>query len=381
MLNYRVARQKTLANQDDVLHHSAFNRGPIMHILVTAIALLVSVAANAEDLSSLRSCVKTGYEALKNRHAIVAAVLDDQKAEVLTFGAGSEDQLFEIGSITKTFTANLLAQAVVDGSLKLSDPIPVTYQKAGSTITYQHLTTHTSGIIAGIFPGFQSSNEFLPFDGLTIPLFKKLYAETLLESLPGAKINYSNMGISLLGLILSESASKPYEALVAEKIFRPLGMMNSYFEVPESQVRKFSAGLIVNDEGNFQEIPHWELYKTAIDPAGGIVSNIGDMIKYARANLDPVNSTLSESIALSHEPLVKYNDAGSWFGMNWVLKPSSGIVWHNGRTYGFNSILVASKRKGQAIVALTDTNYLRKNSEGKEDFDESLQNVAFECIK
>lgn len=354
--------------------------GESMRFFVFAISYLLFAVAHADDLASLRACVQNRYALMTKRHAIVAAVLDREKTEILTFGSGSETQLFEIGSITKTFTANLLAQAILEGSLKLDDSIPENYQKPNSNITYRHLTTHTSGIISGMFPAFKANNELLPFEGLTIPIFKDLYANTPLENIPETKPSYSNMGVALLGLILSENAGKSYETLVEQKIFRPMEMSKTYFQVPENQLQNFSNGQLVNESGEKQEIPHWNLYQTAIDPAGGIVSNIRDMVKYARSNLSPETSPLRDSISLSHQPLVKYDDNGMWMGMNWVLKPEQKVVLHNGRTYGFNSILIASQIKGQAIVALTDTNYIKKDPQGVESFDESLQNVAFECI-
>ena len=112
----------------------------------------LSGTALSDDLSAIKTCVTQGYSSMTNRNGIVAAVVDSDGWQIMTFGAAQSDQLFEIGSVTKTFTANLLAQSVYSGSIKLTDAIPTGYQKPGSTITYQDLTTHTSGIIEGIFP-------------------------------------------------------------------------------------------------------------------------------------------------------------------------------------------------------------------------------------
>jgi len=350
------------------------------HLLCIAL-VTISCITFAGDLSALKACVAQGYNGMSNRHGIVAAVVDADSVQIMTFGAAQADQLFEIGSITKTFTANLLAQAVNDGSVKLSDPIPASYQKPGSTITYEQLTTHTSGIIAGIFPNFTSPNPLTPFDGLTIPVFKTQYALTPLATSPGTAWAYSNIGVSLLGLILAENAGGSYESLVANKILKVLGMTNTYFQVPDSESNRLADGHSIDVTGQIQNMPHWDLFKTAIDPAGGIRSSIADMAKYAQANLSPSSTPLAAPIAFAHKPLYFIKDHNKWIGMNWIVQPDIGLVWHNGETYGFNSILAMSQQKNQAVVAITDTTLQVKDAQGNIGFDTKLQDIAFDCLK
>ena len=352
--------------------------------LVTAVVVAIVFSANvslAGELSETQACVQRGYKLLKNRNAIAAAVLDADTAQTMMFGAAFENEIFEIGSVTKTFTANLLAQSILAGKLRLSDPIPLGYQKPGNTISYQGLTTHTSGIIPGTFPGFNPENPLAPFAGLTIPVFKSLYEKTPLAAPSGTTWSYSNMGTALLGLILSENGAVSYEALVSDKIFKMLGMRDSYFEVPKSESARFPKGRMLDQSGTAQEMPHWDLYETAIDPAGGIRSTIGDMVKYARANLAPEKTPLAEAIELTHRPLYYIRDFQMWIGMNWIIQPDKNLIWHNGETYGFNSIVAVSPKKRQAVVALTDTTVLKTDPQGQQAFDTSLQKVAFDCLK
>ena len=336
--------------------------------------------ANAGNLSSVQKCVDHGYQAMGNRHAIVAAVLDATDSKIMIFGAAKENQIFEIGSITKTFTGNLLAQAVAAGSIKLSDPIPTAYQKSGSVISFQNLTTHTSGIIAGNFPKFIPANPLNPYGGLTIPIFKTLYAGTALNFQPGTDWSYSNIGESLLGLILGENSGNSYENMVVNKIFKVLGMNDSSFQVSESSLSRFPEGRMIDQQsGQMQVMPHWN--QSATNPAGGISSTIADMVLYARANLSPQLSPLAESVNLSQQQLYYIQSLKMWIGMNWIIQPDIGLVWHNGETFGFNSILAISKKNGQAIIAMTDTTILLTDSKGNHSFDTSLQNVAFNCLK
>jgi serine-type D-Ala-D-Ala carboxypeptidase/endopeptidase len=318
---------------------------------------------------------------MTNRHGIVAAVVDADGWQIMTFGAAQPNQLFEIGSVTKTFTANLLAQSIYSGSIKLTDAIPTGYQKPGSTITYEQLTTHTSGITEEIFPTFRIKNPLSPFDGLTIPCFKRHYATTPLVTPPGTAWAYSNMGMSLLGLILAENAGFSYEQLVNEKILKVLGLSDTFFQVPYTELHRFPEGYLIDADGKIRNIPHWDLFKTAIDPAGGLRASIDDMAKYAQVNLNPDGSALAVPIKLSQQKLYSIPDHNMDIGMNWILQPNDGLIWHNGLTYGFNTILAISTKTNQAVVAMTDTTVQVTDASGDVSFDMSLQDVAFACLK
>jgi CubicO group peptidase (beta-lactamase class C family) len=332
------------------------------------------------DLNAIQACLKSGFQASTQRNGIVAAAVSADDARVMTFGAARADQIFEIGSITKVFTSNLLAQRVADRRLKLSDPIPAAYQKPG-TITYQHLTTHTSGIIGGNFNGFHGPNALSPYEGLTIPLFKSLYAQTDLAAPPGTAWIYSNLGESLLGLIMAERDSTRYEDLVKKEIFSELNMNDSYFAVPATQVARFADGHIVELGQPLQPYPHWDLSQTAIDPAGGIRSSIGDMIIFARANLVPDSTKLSSAIQISHQPLYDLGGGKSWIAMNWIVEPALQLVWHNGSTIGFQSILAISRKWNVAVVALSDTGVFVTGANGKPALSTDLEEAVFNCLK
>lgn len=354
-------------------------RTKLVKFLSSLTFLLVTTNAIA-DVAALDACLKQGYANLPDRRSIVAAAIDMNQAAVSTFGQAKRDQIFEIGSVTKTFTANLLAQSIIGGKINLDDPIPAAWQKPGSIITYQHLTTHMSGIVEGMFPGQTITNEWFPFEGLTIPVFKDLYFRTPLKSTPGTTWNYSNMGETVLGLILAEASGKSYDQLVQEKILNTLGMTDSYFELPAAAVQRFPKGIMVDrtatGTGESQDMPHWDLYKTAADPAGGLRSTIDDMIRYTRANIDPDSTSLAPAIKLSQAPLTFVQDSNIWMAMNWIVQPEKSLIWHNGETYGFNSIIAINTSSHEAVVAMTDTTVLTPSG-----FDTGIQNVAFSCLR
>lgn len=351
---------------------------PMKSIHILTLFLVFTTAAQA-SIESVGNCLNQKYATLTDRDAIAAAVVSADESKLMTFGNAKADSLFEIGSITKTLTGLLLAKSVADGALKVDDTIPTEYQKESSLITFKGLTTHTSGIIGGNFPGYVSPIEQAPYAGITIPLFKKLYAETALGYAPGEQWVYSNIASGLLGLVLSERAQMTYEDLVQSTILSQLQMNDSYFKIPESSQNRFLQGhLRLGDE--IEPYAHWDLFENGINPAGGLRSTIKDMMKYARAQLNPSSTSLKSAIELSHQPLFTIPDRMMEIGMNWILIPGKEQVWHNGSTIGFNSILIISKKKNLAVIALSNTGVYKQEASGEINSDESLQEIAFYCI-
>ena len=152
-------------------------------------------------------------------------------------------------------------------------------------------------MIGGPFPGYLSPNPDSPYEGLDLNTFRELYTRTPLAAPVGEKWIYSNVGMGLLGLILSEKTGFSYEDMVVNRIFRPLGMNDSYFEVPKSALSRFPSGIV-----NGKPYPHWDLYDTGISAAGGIRSTISDMVKYARANLVSESTALRPAVELARLP-------------------------------------------------------------------------------
>lgn len=171
-----------------------------------------------------------------------------------------------------------------------------------------------------------------------------------------------------------------YEDLVPKTILAPLEMNDSYFEIPlHAQARFLQGHIRFNNE--LMPYSHWDLFKTAINPAGGLRSTIKDMVKYTRAQLSPEMSSLKKSIELSHTELFYNPEMDIHMAVNWILVPEQKLVWHNGSTIGFNSILVISKKENLGIVAMTNTGVFNMNSNGEPETDDSLQNIAFGCLE
>lgn len=277
---------------------------------------------------------------------ISAFILRDGQA---TFaGLGSDEHTeFEIGSITKTFTADLLAQAIDLGELTLDTTVGEIIEATGSEIndvTLEELATHTSGLprLAKMgLPQFIASvtggNPYA--DHTREELLDTARATSLTDR---GQVAYSNFGFALLGQLIAEATDTPYPTLIQDEILTPLGMEDTYLMTPGSVPGDAPRGLTTRG----RESTPWEMEADA--PAGALRSSARDMAIWA----DHVLST----------PLPDY----TW------AHDTGDTVFHNGGTGGFMSMLLVDAATDTAAFAITDTNA------GMEDLGRTLLDHARE---
>jgi CubicO group peptidase (beta-lactamase class C family) len=261
--------------------------------------------------------------------------------------------IFEIGSISKTFTGILLAQAVLDKKLSLEDDIRKYLPAAcagleldGKPVLVKHLSNHTSGLPRltddlATTPGY---NEEDPYAHYTAAMYNNYLARVKLESVPGTKQEYSNTGVAVLGIILEKVYGKSYEQLLTTYVANPLNMKTTFVTLPAIQESNFASGY-----SDGKETPHWNLMQTSA--AGGIRSTVSDMVLYLKANMADV----TPAIALSHKET--FNNGIDAIGLGWFLYPTKGdsLIWHNGGTGGFTSYTGYLKEKKVGVVVLTNS--------------------------
>jgi CubicO group peptidase (beta-lactamase class C family) len=205
----------------------------------------------------------------------------------------NSDSVFEIGSITKTFTGTMLAKLVYDGKVNLNEPIknllPVRLNQSslnGREITLVHLANHTSGL--PFEPTNVKDNKERPFDPYspyryydTTRFYDYLSHQVVLQSTPGEKRTYSNLGGGLLGHILTLISAKSYEELLFESICAPLGMKNTFVKLNDERMRSMVRGR----DPRGQPLPFDDGDCGALTGAGGIKSSAKDLVKYLKANI------------------------------------------------------------------------------------------------
>src|SRR4030095_5761635 len=154
------------------------------------------------------------------------------------------DTKFRLGSITKQFTSMLILQLVQEGKIKLdgklTDYFPDYRKDTGDRVTVHQLLNHTSGIPS--YTGLPNFFQDISRNPYSVTDFVKKYTSGDLEFEPGSKFSYNNSGYFLLGAIVERITGKPYEQVLKERIFAPLGMKNSGYDHGETIIAKRAAG-------------------------------------------------------------------------------------------------------------------------------------------
>lgn len=267
----------------------------------------------------------------------------------------TEDTVFEIGSISKAFTGVLLAQLVAEGKLaldaKVRDLVPETVRVPsldGREMTLRDLATHTAGL-PRLAPGFVPKDTKNPYAAYTVADLWSGLAAVRLTAPPGTNEDYSNLGFMLLSHILvSASGTASFEALVAERMLRPLGMT-------ASGVRVRGDNIAAAHGPRNEPVPWWDTPAT-MGGVGAIRSSARDMLRFAGANLHAAADSpyaFAQQVHWSGETQRGTRE----MGLAWqIRKTRSGrtLHWHNGGTGGSRSFIGFDRAAGTAVVVLSN---------------------------
>jgi serine-type D-Ala-D-Ala carboxypeptidase/endopeptidase len=351
-------------------------------IRLTALMLLVGVAASP----SLHAQQQTGAAAAvahsralpsdadilaiikqrvdeKRSAGIVIGVIDaDGRTRVVTYGDPGAGQppldansVFEIGSISKVFTSTALAMLVQQGKLRLDDPaqkyLPSTVHlptRDGKVITLGNLSMQNSGL-PRMPSNFKPADPSNPYADYTVQQMYDFLSSYQLTRDPGAEFEYSNLGVGLLGHLLSRATGLSYEELERQLIWAPLGMTNTAITLTPWM----RAHLALGHDEQGQVVSNWDLPTLA--GAGAIRSTTSDMLKFLDANLHPERGALERAMAFAHEERAP---AGNMMiGLNWLTTHAGTdtIVWHNGGTGGYRTFIGLEPSRKTGVVVMTNT--------------------------
>jgi D-alanyl-D-alanine-carboxypeptidase/D-alanyl-D-alanine-endopeptidase len=296
----------------------------------------------------------------KNVVGLSVGILQNGVSHVYNFGETKKgngqiptsNTLYEIGSITKTFTGILLAKAVLHGKVKLADDIrkylPGNYPNlafADHPIQLVHLSNHTSRLPSQ--PGIPQTGEdiFNPDIQFTDSMLYRILDEITLDTLPGTRREYSNFAVGLLGIILEKVYGVEYEQLLKKYILRPYGMKQTKISLTKVDLKTLSQGYDV--EGNAAS--YWR--NRIAEPAGGIRSTVRDMLLYMKAQLN----TKDNATQLSHK--ITLGDTKKGTGLNWgvfTTKEGHLRLAHDGGTDGFTSLCLIYPELNSGIILFTN---------------------------
>lgn len=333
-------------------------RIPLLAALLPALA--VAQAAPLPVIPARIAATATRLAATNVAPAMVVAMVDDGHTAIVGYGKLADGRapdartVFEIGSVTKTFTALLLAQQIRQGKATLDTPVTSWLpgwkipSRSGKPITLGLLAEQYSGLprLPTNLGAVSLVNPYAHYGAEQLRAFLAGYA---LPRDPGAKYEYSNLGFGLLGYALATHAGLGYSALLERDVLQPLGMDSTATE-PTAPLRARLApghGITGQPTGNWQ-------WRDALAGAGTLLSDGSDMLKYLEANMgDGVKTPLAMAMKLAqttHRP-----SPMGHIGLAWMTTPTPDgeVVWHNGASGGYSSFIgfTADGRRGVVLLA------------------------------
>lgn len=331
--------------------------------------------------SAVLSLLKQRVADRRSTGLVVGLLEPDGSTRVLAWGEPGPGQppldagsVLEIGSITKVFTAALLADMARRGEVALDDPVQK-YLPAGVTmptrggrpITLAMLSEQTSGLprLPSNLKPVDGSN---PYADYTVPQLYEFLSGYTLPRDPGERYEYSNLGVGLLGHVLALRAGRSYEELLRERIWAPLGMSSTAITLtPQLRAR-----LALGHGPGGTVVPGWDIPTLA--GAGAIRSTVADLLRFMAAQLHPGRGPLEQAMALTHAERASAGSPEMGIGLGWHLRHRDGddIVWHNGGTGGYRSFAGFRPASRTAVVVLTNS-----GGEGADDVGFHLLNPAF----
>lgn len=265
--------------------------------------------------------------------------------------------LFEIGSMSKVFTALLLADMTLRGEVALDDPaakyLPAGAsmpERGGHKITLRDLAMHVSGL-----PRLPDNMPFADMDDPYADYGEAQMLEFLGRyQLPrdiGSQYEYSNFGMGLLGYLLGRAGGTDYETLLKQRITGPLGLTDTVITLSPDQQARFAQG----HDAYMRPAKPWRL--PVLAGAGGIRSTSDDMLKFLAAAIDP-KSVLGPAMTLALAERRNMVDQRVQTGLGWMIVPSTTgggeTIFHGGGTGGFRTSMVIDRGKRRGVVVLTN---------------------------
>src|SRR5215467_7972513 len=335
------------------------------HILSFAAVVLSTTSAFPMSDNDLRAALEQRFKGDRTGSCVAAAVIDNGTTASAYFCADPKSQrpydehtAFEIGSVTKTMTAALLAEFIARGEVALNDPIakllpPGTSVPSfeGREITIGDIVTHTSGL-PSFPPQWLPTNENNPFAAVTERDLLGALAATRLVRAPGSQWEYSNFAMMVLSYALAKRSGKDYETLLHERLLGPLGMNDSYIVKRPPQVRLAQGHLPNARSARPMDFP--------VDMAGvgGVRATLPDMVRYLEGELGTRASAITPALERTQQQIANVGPPGHTMGMNWVLRAASNghiFAAHEGGTGGYSSLVAFNREAKRGVVLLSDT--------------------------
>ena len=322
---------------------------------LVAVALLVSQAGRADQVDQY---IKSQMREHRIPGVALKIIKDGKPVKTAAYGFANlelnvparPETVFEIGSITKQFTAAGIMLLVQEGKLSVDDRISQHLKAtpdAWSNVTIRHLLTHTSGI-----KSYTGLNGFQIWRHLTQAQFIQAIGKEPMGFEPGDSWQYCNTGYNLLGYIIENVSGQGYWQFMGERIFQPLGMRATTNRLPSL--------IIPNRAAGYEQTNHLWINRdsdlTEVFSAGAIASTVGDLAKWSAA-LDGERLLTAASRQQMWTPVKLNNGTTKPYGFGWNIVQTEGHqnIGHGGSTSGFSASIQRFPEDRLAVIILTNT--------------------------
>lgn len=328
-------------------------------------------ATGPEDLQKL-------IDETTKRHrvpgAAVAVLEDDEVVEAATgvlnkrtMVEATPDTVFQIGSVTKVYTATLVMQLVDEGLVELDKPV-VSYlpelrfadEWATETVTVRQLLNHTSGVDGDFFEDTGRGDDCLERYVAACSALPQIAA-------PGELFSYCNVGFIVAGRLIEKLTATTWDQALKDKLVSPLGLRQTVTLPEEALLHRAAVGHVIDPhdpEGELAVAPVWMLPRSN-GPAGLITASPRDVMEFARMHIrhgrsvDGQQVLSSDLSVLMQEPQVQLADPytlGNAWGLGWTVFDWTGgpVIGHDGATMGQGSFLRIAPEEDFAVVLLTN---------------------------
>lgn len=273
----------------------------------------------------------------------------------------TDDTIFQIGSISKVFTATLAMRLSEEGVLDLDEPVityvpnlPLADATARETVTLRHLFSHGAGFEGDRFIEYGRGDDAL---ARSIAGFDTLQQWTA----PGELYFYNNAGFYLAGRAIELVCGRPFETVMRERLFEPLGLKTAVFFAEEAITLPHAIGHRLPSREAGHTVAQGYSLPRNVNAAGGIVASTKELLRFARMHmdggeLDGARVISAQSARAMREPYMDAGPGRGWYGIGWAINDDDDfrIVGHGGATGGFRAQLTVVPERSFAIAILTN---------------------------
>lgn len=296
----------------------------------------------------------------------IIGIIDNDSTYILSFGKSlssaskslTSEDVFEIASLTKTFTVSLIYALEKDGALKLSDKVndflPQEYQNPRfknlfiKDLINQSVDFPKRPTMFGEFED-DPQNPYSRYGKSDLLQFYKTYVPEIKNG-----FNYSHINFALLELVAENAAKKDFEMLITDKLFKPLGMTNSFIHYKEKKTDIITPGIDLS----LQSVSPWTFNSFA--GSEGMKSSVNDLLKFTRSFFSDKQTNLGNTnLKYINEKIPSFNEdlyyASGWYSIN--INKKTRVLACSGRTNGHSSFVGMVPENNTSVVVLSNSSY------------------------